>query len=125
MASDTAALLKRTVGCGEIGEDDARSDREVVLTGWVHRRRDLGQLIFVELRDQSGMVQIVVDPSDSPAAHAAGQLLSWPRGIRPTAALPRRRLCRHRVPPCPIPRPPPQDGALPRQSTVPPPLHPR
>jgi aspartyl-tRNA synthetase len=75
MASETAALLKRTVGCGEIGEDDARSDREVVLTGWVHRRRDLGQLIFVELRDRSGMVQIVVDPSDSPAAHAAAEQL--------------------------------------------------
>ena len=46
-----ADLLHRTIGCGEVTTADAAREREVVLTGWVHRRRDLGQLIFVELRD--------------------------------------------------------------------------
>ena len=44
----------RTMRCGEVTEADADGRREVVLTGWVHRRRDLGQLIFVELRDGPG-----------------------------------------------------------------------
>ena len=62
-------LLHRTRGCGEVSEDDAAAGRQVVLTGWVHRRRDLGQLIFIEMRDRSGFVQIVFDPSDFPEAH--------------------------------------------------------
>jgi aspartyl-tRNA synthetase len=66
-------LLRRTRGCGEIGAADAAGQTEVVLTGWVHRRRDLGQLIFIELRDATGLVQIVFDPSHSPTAHAVAE----------------------------------------------------
>jgi aspartyl-tRNA synthetase len=76
MSPGEAELLERTVGCGEVTESDAASRREVVVTGWVHRRRDLGQLIFVELRDRTGFLQVVVDPSDSPAAHAAAEGLT-------------------------------------------------
>jgi aspartyl-tRNA synthetase len=67
-------LLHRSIGCGEIRPEDAKSRREVVLTGWVHRRRDLGQLIFVELRDATGRVQVVFDP-DRPAIHAIAEKL--------------------------------------------------
>ncbi|MDH3785375.1 MAG: OB-fold nucleic acid binding domain-containing protein, partial [Acidobacteriota bacterium] len=63
MSDETNPLLHRTVGCGQISEADAESARSVVLTGWVHRRRDLGQLIFIELRDATGTVQVVFDPS--------------------------------------------------------------
>jgi aspartyl-tRNA synthetase len=63
-------LLHRTVGCGEVDLNAASRRAEVVLTGWVHRRRDLGQLVFIELRDASGIVQLVFDPSESTAAHA-------------------------------------------------------
>ncbi len=75
MPSDEVDLLRRTVGCGEVTEADAESGREVVLTGWVHRRRDLGRLIFVEVRDATGRVQVVFDPSDAPEAHHAAERL--------------------------------------------------
>jgi aspartyl-tRNA synthetase len=68
-------LLIRTIGCGEVRETDAQARREVVLTGWVHRRRDLGGLIFIEVRDMTGRVQVVFDPSGEPEAHAAAERL--------------------------------------------------
>ena len=75
MSSSASELLQRTVGCGEVTEADADRRREVVLTGWVHRRRDLGQLIFIELRDATGRVQLVFDPSESGEAHTAAEQL--------------------------------------------------
>lgn len=48
--------LKRTVYCGEVTKADI--DKEVVVCGWVQRQRDLGQLIFVDLRDRTGIVQL-------------------------------------------------------------------
>jgi aspartyl-tRNA synthetase len=74
MPSEVSRLLQRTIGCGEVRPEDANVRREVVLTGWVHRRRDLGQLIFVELRDATGRVQVVFDP-DNPALHAVAERL--------------------------------------------------
>jgi aspartyl-tRNA synthetase len=74
MPSDVSRLLHRTVGCGEVRPEDAKVRREVVLTGWVHRRRDLGQLIFVEIRDATGRVQVVFDPNDA-SLHAIAEKL--------------------------------------------------
>lgn len=57
--------FKRTVFCGEINENFTNKD--VCLAGWVNRRRDLGGLIFVDLRDRSGLMQLVFDPATQPS----------------------------------------------------------
>ena len=54
--------LYRTHNCGEISENDENS--EVKISGWVHRKRDHGSLLFVDLRDHFGLTQCVVDSSD-------------------------------------------------------------
>ena len=51
--------LKRTHRCGEV--DESLTGQKVTVMGWVQRRRDLGQLIFIALRDRTGIVQAVVD----------------------------------------------------------------
>jgi aspartyl-tRNA synthetase len=59
--------------CGEIGEQDV-GDR-LAVAGWVHRRRDHGGLVFIDLRDRTGLVQLVFDPEASPQPHAAAHAL--------------------------------------------------
>jgi len=65
---------KRTHMVGELA-DEALIGKEVVLAGWVGRRRDLGGLIFIDLRDRSGIVQVVFNPETSPAAHSIAEKL--------------------------------------------------
>ena len=57
----------RTHTCGALRASDAGS--EARLAGWVHRRRDHGQLIFIDLRDRHGLTQVVIDATDAPEAH--------------------------------------------------------
>ncbi len=58
------AGIKRTHMCGELSQKDL--DEKVQLTGWVQRRRDLGGLIFIQLRDRSGIIQCTVDKDATP-----------------------------------------------------------
>ena len=62
--------MLKSVGCGELRATD--TGRDVTLAGWVHRRRDHGGLIFIDLRDRSGIVQVVLNPRESPEAHETG-----------------------------------------------------
>ncbi|AMA72171.1 MULTISPECIES: aspartate--tRNA ligase [Aneurinibacillus] len=64
---------QRNVFCGTLRRTDV--GKEVVLNGWVQKRRDLGGVIFVDLRDRTGIVQIVFNPEINPEAHAVGDKL--------------------------------------------------
>jgi aspartyl-tRNA synthetase len=65
--------VKRSCYCGEPRKSDA--GKELVLCGWVNSRRDHGGVIFVDLRDRSGLVQVVFNPDFGAEAHtAAGEL---------------------------------------------------
>ncbi len=59
--------MLKSHNCGELRLDHV--GQEVALAGWVHRRRDHGGLIFIDLRDRSGLVQVVANPQVSPDAH--------------------------------------------------------
>ena len=65
--------LRRTHNCGELRAADA--DKHVVLMGWVHRRRDLGGVIFVHLRDRYGVTQLVFHSDVDEAVHRKAEVL--------------------------------------------------
>ena len=64
----------RTQYCGELST--ALIDQSVTLAGWVHRRRDHGGVIFIDLRDHSGLAQVVCDPDRAEAFAAADRARS-------------------------------------------------
>jgi aspartyl-tRNA synthetase len=71
MQLDFLGTLQRTHMCGELRVGEA--GQQVVLMGWVNRRRDHGNLIFLDLRDRSGITQVVLDKELGAEAHAKGE----------------------------------------------------
>jgi aspartyl-tRNA synthetase len=68
---DFLGTLERTHTCGQLRAGDA--GQHVVLMGWVNRRRDHGNLIFLDLRDRSGVTQVVLDKDLAPEGHAKAE----------------------------------------------------
>jgi lysyl-tRNA synthetase class II len=68
---DFLGSLERTHLCGDLRA--ANAGQQVVLMGWVNRRRDHGNLIFLDLRDRSGIAQIVLDKELTPDGHLKGE----------------------------------------------------
>jgi aspartyl-tRNA synthetase len=70
---DFLGELRRTHTCGELRATDA--GKRAILMGWVHRRRDLGGVLFIHLRDREGVTQLVFRSDGDPAVHAKAELL--------------------------------------------------
>jgi aspartyl-tRNA synthetase len=68
---DFLGNLKRTHYCGALRATDR--DRGAVVMGWVHRRRDLGNLLFLDVRDRTGIVQVVFNKETQPEAHGKAE----------------------------------------------------
>src|SRR3954447_12585061 len=71
MTTETDGAAPRKLDCGALRAADAGS--RVLLNGWVHRRRDHGGLIFLDIRDRWGMTQVVCNPADAPEAAATAE----------------------------------------------------
>jgi len=82
--------MLRTNTCGELRATDEK--KQVTLCGWVHRRRDHGGIIFIDLRDRYGLTQIVFDPEENAEAHQVGESLRSEYVIQITGKV------RHRLP---------------------------
>lgn len=77
------SFKKRNVNCGELREDN--QNKEVVLNGWVASRRDLGGLIFLDIRDRWGITQVVIEPENTPdlaerAKEIRSEFVIWVQG---------------------------------------------
>ncbi len=70
---DFLGELQRTDMCGELRASDA--GKKAVLMGWVNRRRDLGNLLFIDLRDRSGVTQVVINKELNTAVHKKAETL--------------------------------------------------
>src|ERR1700676_5229117 len=71
---DFLGELRRTHSCGQLRASDA--GKRAILMGWVHRRRDLGGVYFVHLRDRDGITQLVFRADGDPEVHAKAEMLS-------------------------------------------------
>ena len=76
------AQIKRSHYCGDLRQENTGS--QVVVMGWVQHRRDHGGCVFIDLRDRTGLVQVVFDPQVDAGAHGAAGVLrgEWVLGVQ-------------------------------------------
>ncbi|MDH3348141.1 MAG: aspartate--tRNA ligase [Desulfobulbaceae bacterium] len=81
---DSMGTLRRTHNCNELGSDNV--DQEIILMGWVLRRRDHGGVIFIDLRDRWGITQVVFNPEINAEIHAKAHQIrnEWVLAVRGT-----------------------------------------
>ena len=70
---DFLGELRRTHTCGQLRASDA--GKTALLMGWVHRRRDLGGVFFIHLRDRDGVTQVVFHGESGPDLHTKAEML--------------------------------------------------
>ena len=80
--------MQKTISCGDVRTEHV--GKSVTLAGWVHRRRDHGSLIFIDLRDRQGLVQVVFNPDSAPDAHATAEELRNEWVVQVTGEVARR-----------------------------------
>jgi aspartyl-tRNA synthetase len=88
MSDDIALPGGRTHMCGDLRADDA--GQPVILTGWVAGTRDHGGVVFVDLRDREGIVQVVAHPEEAPEAHEAASAVKSEWVLRVTGEVRKR-----------------------------------
>src|SRR5579863_57603 len=71
---DFLGELRRTHTCGQLRASDA--GQKALVMGWVHRRRDLGGVIFIHLRDREGVTQLVFNEGLDPVIHGKAEMLA-------------------------------------------------
>jgi aspartyl-tRNA synthetase len=71
--SDNLEEMRRTHTCSELDAGDV--GKQVVLMGWVQRRRDHGGVIFIDLRDREGITQVVFNPEIHPEVHQKAHVI--------------------------------------------------
>ena len=77
--------MLKTISCGGLRAEHI--GKTVTLAGWVHRRRDHGGLVFIDLRDREGLAQVVFNPDNFPDAHAAAESLRSEWVVQVTGAV--------------------------------------
>lgn len=85
------AWPSRTHGCGSITDSDADASTEVTLCGWVDRARNLGGILFLDVRDHTGVVQVVVDPQSQPGVALKAERLRSEWVVAITGTVRRRK----------------------------------
>ena len=80
---DKMSFKKRNINCGEIRPEN--DGKDVVVNGWVASRRDLGGLIFFDIRDRWGITQVVIEPENTPdlaekVKHIRSEYVIWASG---------------------------------------------
>lgn len=94
--ADTMKGLKRTHYCGTVTPE--MIGREVVVCGWAQKTRDMGTLVFIDLRDRTGIVQLAFDDKTDPALLAKAQKVRAEYVLMARGVLRQRESVNHEIP---------------------------